>query len=296
MIDIMTYDQILTLEMIIKTGSFKAASEHMSKSQPSLSQAIKKLEEEFQITLFDRDNYRATLTPTGKAFYKKAIGAIETFRELETYGLELSKEIESEINISLDAICPLEKFSPMFENFFQPHITTSLNLNIDLLEGLKQKLSNHEVDFAIGSLQAGLDEFDYRQLMAIDMIPVIAKKHLKEVKASLSLFRRIPQIVLTSSAKADSSNIVGSFAGAKHWFTSDIFMKEQLIANGLGWGRLPYHQVCDKLDSGELVEIKNIKEISSFKVNMYLLKDKTKVLGPTARSLWEFISQTYSNN
>lgn len=292
----MTYDQLLTLEMIIKTGSFKAASEHMSKSQPSLSQAIKKLEEEFQITLFDRDNYRATLTTTGKVFYKKAIGAIETFKELETFGMELSKEIEGEINISLDAICPLEKFSPMFEDFFQPHITTSLNLNIDLLDGLKQKVLNHEADFAIGSLSPGLVEFESKKLMAIEMIPVIAKKHLEESKASLSLFRRIPQIILTSSAKADSSNIVGSFAGAKHWFTSDIFMKEQLIANGLGWGRLPIHQVSDKLKSGELVEIKNINEINKFEVNMYLIKDKTKVLGPTARKLWEFISQTYSNN
>ena len=291
----MTYDQLLTLEMIIKTGSFKAASEHMYKSQPSLSQAIKKLEEEFQITLFDRDNYRATLTATGKVFYKKAIGAIETFRELETFGKELSKEVEGEINISLDAICPLEKFSPMFEDFFQPHITTSLNLNIDLLEGLKEKILNHEVDFAIGSLSEGLSQFDCQQLMPIDMIPVIAKKHMDSSKGSLSLFRKIPQIVLTSSAKKTDRSIIGSLAGAKHWYTSDIFMKEQLITNGLGWGRLPYHQVCDKLDSGELVEINKVKEIPRFKVNMYLVKDKTKVLGPTARRLWEFISQTYSS-
>ena len=38
----MTYDQILTLDAIVKYGSFKAASEVLHKTQPSLSMAIKK--------------------------------------------------------------------------------------------------------------------------------------------------------------------------------------------------------------------------------------------------------------
>lgn len=290
----MTYDQLLTLEAIIKTGSFKAASEYLSKTQPTLSQAIKKLEDEFQITLFNRENYRATLTKTGEIFYRKSIGALETFRELETFAKELTKEGESEINISLDAICPLEKLSPIFEDFFQPHITTSLNLNIDLLAGLKAKILNKEVDFAIGSLFKDVEEFEYSKLMQIEMVPVISSKFKDEMSNNLSLYRRIPQIILNSSAKKDNKEIVGSFAGAKHWNTSDIFMKEQLICNGLGWGRLPVHQIKDKIDNKTLIEIKDVKEIPKFSVNMYLIKNKTQVLGPTARRLWEYISQTYS--
>tara|TARA_B100001971_G_scaffold215185_1_gene259353 strand:- start:23310 stop:24185 length:876 start_codon:yes stop_codon:yes gene_type:complete len=290
----MTYDQLLTLEAIIKTGSFKSASEYLAKTQPSLSQAIKKLEEEYQIVLFDRDSYRASLTKTGEIFYRKAVGAIETFRELETFAKELSKENESEINISLDAICPLEKLSPIFEDFFQPHITTSLNLNIDLLEGLKNRILNKEVDFAIGSMFKDVEEFEYSKLLQIEMIPVIATKHCESFDETLSIYRRIPQIILTSSANNSNKDIVGSFAGAKHWHTSDIFMKEQLITNGLGWGRLPIHQVEDKIKQGKLVEIENVKEIPKFNVNMYLIKNKTQVLGPTAKRLWEFISQTYA--
>ena len=67
----MTYDQILTLDFIVKYGSFKAAAKEMYKSQPSLSMAIKKLEDEFQFQILSRDNYRPQLTEEGKVFYKK---------------------------------------------------------------------------------------------------------------------------------------------------------------------------------------------------------------------------------
>jgi len=289
----MTYDQILTLDMIIKTGSFKAASEAMFKSQPSISQAIKKLEEEYQIQLFDRDHYRPTLTEIGLAFYNKSKMALSTFQELETYGKELGHGLEPEIFISLDAICPLKELSPVFENFFQPHISTSLNLNIDLLDGLQAKIINHEVDFGIGSMINRNDQIDSAPLMPLKMIPVISSKYNNE-KNDIETYKRIPQIILTSSEKDKSQKIVGSFEGAKLWYTSDIYMKEQLISNGLGWGRLPEHLVSQKLKNKELIEIKNIKEIPAFSVTMHLLKSKTKVLGPTSRKLWEFISAKYS--
>lgn len=47
----MTIDQLETLEMIVEKGSFKAAAEALHKTQPSLSVAIKKLEDEFDLKL-----------------------------------------------------------------------------------------------------------------------------------------------------------------------------------------------------------------------------------------------------
>ncbi|MBC7465978.1 MAG: LysR family transcriptional regulator [Bdellovibrio sp.] len=68
----MTFDQLETLEMIVEKGSFKAAADHLHKTQPSLSVAIKKLEEEFDLKLFNRDQYRPKLTAEGIVFYNWA--------------------------------------------------------------------------------------------------------------------------------------------------------------------------------------------------------------------------------
>src|SRR5690606_14007809 len=113
----MTYDQLLTLDLIVKNGSFKAASEKMIKSQPSLSMAIKKLEEELGFSLFDRDEYRPKLTEKGKAFYLKSLMALEDFHNLTSFGKELALGYESEIRLSVDAIFPIEKLKETFLGF-----------------------------------------------------------------------------------------------------------------------------------------------------------------------------------
>ena len=47
----MTFDQIEILEKIVEKGSFKAAAEALHRTQPTLSVAIKKLEDEFELLL-----------------------------------------------------------------------------------------------------------------------------------------------------------------------------------------------------------------------------------------------------
>ena len=49
----------------------KAAKE-LFVTQPSISNAIKALEEEFGVNLFFRNNNKLTLTPEGEIFYKSA--------------------------------------------------------------------------------------------------------------------------------------------------------------------------------------------------------------------------------
>lgn len=296
----MTYDQLVTLETIIKDGSFKSASNTLNKTQPSLSSAIKKLEEEFQIQLFSRENYRPELTKVGRAFFNQAMPALETFRELETFARELSMGHETEISLSIDAICPLEAISPVLENFFSPQITTSLNLNIDLLEGISERVIEHQVDFAIGSYIESHEEIEAVKLFETCMVPVISPRLLEKINgdkidSDLRRLKKIPQIIVRSSSKKSSQKIVGSLTGAKRWFTSDMLMKERLITSALGWGRLPLHQIADKLKSNKLVEIKSVKEVARIDVPLYLLKSKTKTLGPNAKNLWKYLLEACQN-
>ena len=66
----MTFDQLEMLEAVVTHGNYRAASEHLHKSQPALSVGIRNLEEEFGITIFDRTEYRSQLTEQGRVFYQ----------------------------------------------------------------------------------------------------------------------------------------------------------------------------------------------------------------------------------
>ncbi|MFT6633286.1 MAG: DNA-binding transcriptional LysR family regulator [Bacteriovoracaceae bacterium] len=290
----MTYDQILTLDLIVKYGSFKAASDAMHKTQPSLSMAIKKLEDEFGIELFNRDGYRPVLTEQGKAFHKKSQSALNKFKELEKLGQELGAGFESEISICMDAIFPICHISHVFEKFFEPHITTTLNLSTDVIDGVISKLINHEVDFVLGPNFGLPDHIEKIKIMEVTIVPVIGKKHFSSGKVTKELLESLPQIVVGSSVK-EKKGIVRGAISDQFWYTTDFSMKEQLIESGLGWGRLPLHQVEDKIKSGSLLEIKNLSDVIIEPVGMYLLRSKNKIMGPNTKNLWKYLAQLGEN-
>lgn len=295
----MTYDQLLTLDSIIKYGSFKAASEVLHKTQPSLSMAIKKLEEEFNIQLFNREGYRPVLTEQGASFYKKAKNALSQFQELETLAQEIGAGYESEIHLCIDPIIPINKFENIFSMFHEPHISTTLNLSVDLLEGLAQKVMNHEVDIALGSNGAQFinqteNEIEAIKIMEIEMLPVVGKNHEKEVESNENYLTNLPQIFLKSSDSSNNSKLYGSM-GNISWFTSDLSMKEQLIESNLGWGSLPLHQINHKLEK-TLFPIRNVKCKQPFAIPIYLIRSKKKTMGPNTKKLWEFILESFSES
>ncbi len=286
----MTYDQLVTLDAIVKHGSFKAASQHLFKTQPSLSMAIKKLEEEFGIKIFNRDNYRPTLTEDGLAFYKKSLPALEKFSELQVLGKELGHGIESEINISIDAICPLGEISNIFKDFMKPHITTALNLNVDILDELHHKLINAQIDFAIGGYLQEHEDLEHIPILETKMIPVISSEFYLNTDATYDDLKEFPQIIVKSSPNATKRKILGAAKDMKQWFTTDMGIKERLITNGLGWGRLPYHQIKHLLENGSLKEIKEFSDISPISVEISLIRNKKRILGPNTKKLWEHLA------
>ncbi|WP_421784150.1 LysR family transcriptional regulator [Kiloniella litopenaei] len=54
----MTLEQLRALVSVVDHGGFRAASEALHKSQSAISIAIKNLEEELRVEIFERDGYR----------------------------------------------------------------------------------------------------------------------------------------------------------------------------------------------------------------------------------------------
>ncbi|MFV0556819.1 MAG: LysR family transcriptional regulator [Lactovum sp.] len=71
----MRIQQLEYIEKIAETGSMNEAAKQLYISQPSLSQALKELEQEYQIQLFYRSKLGMTLTDEGRSFinYSHAI-------------------------------------------------------------------------------------------------------------------------------------------------------------------------------------------------------------------------------
>lgn len=285
----MTLEQIITIEAIVKEGSFKAAADYLHKSQPSISMAIKKLEEEYQITLFSRDQYRPSLTNDGRIFFEKAKLVLKEFRELEVTAQQMTRGEEIELRISIDAISPVSLILQFLRKFFSEHPNTKLKLSFEVLHGTLERLIDGEVDFAITPMldfELGLESI---YLTKTSIIPVMRSDFIKDKKITDAVLRKYNQIVLADSSRHSSKISTGVLEGGKSFTLSEISFKKEMILQGLGWGGLPHEMIKSELHKNILVPIKTTL-IKEREMEIFLVHDPKKSMGPVSRELWNKMS------
>ncbi|WP_168196459.1 LysR family transcriptional regulator [Bdellovibrio sp. NC01] len=286
----MTIDQLETLEMIVEKGSFKAAAEHLYKTQPSLSVAIKKLEEEFDLQLFNREEYRPKLTAEGLVFYNWAKQTLSSFRELRTVGQELgTKKVEPYLTIVLDPLARFEAIEGVFQETILSQHPTEVTFRSEIMNGGVDSLISGEADFAIAPFSATSDEIESVPFDRIQMVPVIAKSLAKNLPTlTAKALKKVPQVVVLQNGdksallKKDSRGVLSD---SKKCFVTDHSLKHKMIINGFGWGRLPLNEV-DKDIKKDLLVIIDDEQIKAFTLDLHVMRLRTKPLGPVAKAVW----------
>lgn len=287
----MTIDQLETLEMIVEKGSFKAAAEHLYKTQPSLSVAIKKLEEEFDLQLFNREEYRPKLTPEGLVFYNWAKQCLFSFRELQTVGQELgSKKVEPFLTIVLDPLVRFEAIEGVFQETILSKHPTEMTFRSEIMSGGLNSLLSGEADFSISTKSSENDNIESVFFDKIEMIPVVAKSLAKKLpNLTYKSLKAYPQIVVLQ--QGDKSNLLkrdtkGVVADSKKSYVTDHALKHRMIMSGFGWGRLPRSEVEKELNKGTLILIED-DQVKPFALDLHIMRMKHKPMGPVARAVWE---------
>lgn len=83
----MTIQQLNYVIRIAETGSFNRAAEKLFVAQPSLTSAVKELEKEIGITIFNRSGRGVTLTAEGAGFLPYARSVVDQYQNLmDVYG------------------------------------------------------------------------------------------------------------------------------------------------------------------------------------------------------------------
>lgn len=76
-------DSLRVFQLVARYGSFTRAAETAGLTRPAVSQQIKHLEQQFGVSLFDRNTRQVSLTPAGAILLEHAGRVLETFKDLE---------------------------------------------------------------------------------------------------------------------------------------------------------------------------------------------------------------------
>jgi DNA-binding transcriptional LysR family regulator len=289
----MTFDQLIVFQTIVKTGSFKAAAAQLHKTQPAISVAIKKLEEELEVSLFDRSEYRPKLTNWGKIFNEKLQKVMQGMDELEQLSQSFRQKEEPEISISVDGISINHDMLKIFKDFSDHYPNTKLNLNFDILSETERKVFNQEADIGITHFLQNKAQLDIYPLTTIRMLPVMNRELFKQKKInSLAQLREIDQIVIGDKLGPQGASF-GLLEEGKKWRLLDNKFKNEIILAGLGWGHLPEQTIIRDLKEKKLVVLK-FESIGPKVIDVNLIKLKKKQLGPVSKNLWKALIESMS--
>ncbi len=282
----MTYDQILVFHKIVEEGSFKGAANVLHKTQPAISFAIKKLEEELEIELFDRTNYRPVLTSYGQSFYERSQKLIQSMGELEELSLSFKAKEEAEISLAVDGISPLPDILKVIKEFQTKTPFTRLNLSLEILSAAETRVLNKDAQIGITSFISRPKHFEIVPVTKVKLLPVISKTLLKEKKiTSQQDLCFIDQIVVSDSSGINGTSF-GILEGGRRWRINDSKFKSDIIHSGLGWGHLPEHEVSRDISEGRL-KVLEFEDIHPRQLEINLIRLKHQPLGIVGKALWD---------
>ncbi len=174
---------------ITDTGSFTRAARETHVSQPSLSQQIRKLEDELGARLLDRLGRNVQLTELGRAFLPRARAVLRDLEAARSDVVEKKASVSGPISVGvIPTIAPyflppiLAKFARRFP---EARVTVSEEITPLLLERLRA--GTMDVAIAALPLPARANEFRSYPLLEEKLFAVLPRGHELAKRRAISL-------------------------------------------------------------------------------------------------------------
>ena len=134
--------------MVSRVNSFTRAAERLYVSQPAVTNAVRSLEDELGIQLFDRSQKQALLTTEGKIFFAHVeqimngiSNTLEEINSLKNLGTGI-------VNIGLTALGGIPSCVFLLKEFVEGYPNIKISVREDETEKLQKLLVEDKLDFA----------------------------------------------------------------------------------------------------------------------------------------------------
>ncbi len=173
----MEMHQLRYVVALARTGNFSRAAEQCHVAQPSLSQQIKKLEEELNERLFDRMKRQAKLTTFGEIFLRRAVSILDEVDAARREASNASDLLHGRVTIGvLPTIAPYMLPGPMAQ-FSQLYPGVEIVVQEATTAELLKHLRAYEIDFALFSQPIPEEGLIVKNLFSEELLLALPPKH-----------------------------------------------------------------------------------------------------------------------
>jgi DNA-binding transcriptional LysR family regulator len=171
----------MQLEMfvaVVEEGSVRRAAERVFRTQPAVSIAVRKLEDEFSVPLFDRSKrYQFRLTQAGESLYRYAKRMLSLRKEATSELDDISKLRVGCLRIGANESISLHLLPQLAKAYLKQHPGTSLEVTCERSESLLADLKLRKLDLVLISFRPCDADFESSFIMKDELVLVAGAAH-----------------------------------------------------------------------------------------------------------------------
>ena len=173
----MELQQLRYVIAVARTANFSRAAEFCHVSQPSLSQQIKKLEDELGERLFDRRKRAAKLTSHGETFLRRAIGILEEVDAAKREAADAQDLLRGTLTIGvLPTIAPY-LLPEVMAQFTEKYPGVEIVVQEDTTARLIKLALDYEIDFVLASQPIQNERLEVKGLFSEELLLALPPGH-----------------------------------------------------------------------------------------------------------------------
>ncbi|PSW08279.1 LysR family transcriptional regulator [Photobacterium rosenbergii] len=126
-----TYNQLMMFHTIVNEGSISSAARKLEIAPPSVSQALKTLEQQMGLPLFTRTTRRIELTEAGLLLFERTQGAMSELNFAVESVKDLSEDPSGKVRITTPRFAYQYLLKPIYVEFCQRYPNIQLEISIN---------------------------------------------------------------------------------------------------------------------------------------------------------------------
>ncbi|WP_297134454.1 LysR family transcriptional regulator [Terrisporobacter sp.] len=186
----MNLQQLEYFKIIAETRNFTTASNILSVTQPALSKAISKLEEELDVSLFEKEGRNIKITKFGEEFFKYVDSALNEIERGKEKLKDMKKSNDRVISISSNH-CIGSTFIPfLISNFINNKLQVKFNINNQSTEEILKDLQHGRVDFGFFDNIEEIEKYqevEFKLVKKEEYVLIVPKNHHLANKEEINL-------------------------------------------------------------------------------------------------------------
>jgi LysR family transcriptional regulator, carnitine catabolism transcriptional activator len=169
--------QLAGFVAVTRCGSFSAAARELAMTQPAFSQLIRQLEDTLHVRLFERTTRKVELTEAGLRFLAMVQRPLDDLEDAHVWMREMAGGKRGRIAFASLPSVAFAVATTALARFKAGHPQIQVRLIEEQNLNIVEKVLAREIDFGIGTLDAGHGDLDFAPLIDDELVAVCPAQH-----------------------------------------------------------------------------------------------------------------------